>query len=197
MGGGVRRRPQDVRKRTGKHRSPGVGRAGHDQSCVREDILSCLREPSEEDIRRSTTPQSIPSSHTLRLLLQRLRCRVITTRTAIVFSLEEARALIVEPQKRLRILFMECCACRAVIDEDGPICRYGFAYGTLGEHGERGEERSTVNWDRSEGSVCTRSSHFPRRHWLGYAMSRTLQRRFTNASKAEMAAATARSERPF
>jgi hypothetical protein len=40
-----------------------------------------------------------------------------------------------------------------VVDEDGPICRYGFAYGTLAEHAESGEERFTVQWDRSEDNV--------------------------------------------
>ncbi|PYV94456.1 MAG: hypothetical protein DMG86_23230 [Acidobacteria bacterium] len=37
--------------------------------------------------------------------------------------------------------FFSLNACRIVyvVDEDGPIARYGFAYGTLAEHAERGE----------------------------------------------------------
>ncbi len=81
-----------------------------------------------------------------------------------------------------------------VVDDDGPICRYGFAYGTLTEHAERGEERFTVEWNRSEGSVWYAILAFSRPQKalakLGYPMSRTLQRRFAEASKAAMVAAT-------
>ena len=46
-------------------------------------------------------------------------------------------------------------ACRIVyaVDEDGPIKRFGFAYGTLWEHAESGEERFTVEWRRNEDEV--------------------------------------------
>jgi uncharacterized protein (UPF0548 family) len=52
--------------------------------------------------------------------------------------------------------FRSLNACRIVylIDEDdGDVRRCGFAYGTLPEHAERGEERFTVEWRRDEGSV--------------------------------------------
>jgi len=41
--------------------------------------------------------------------------------------------------------FWSLNACRVVylIDEDGPVKKFGFAYGTLSSHVERGEERST------------------------------------------------------
>lgn len=81
-----------------------------------------------------------------------------------------------------------------VVDEDGPICRYGFAYGTLAEHAESGEERFTVEWDRIEDNVWYIVLAFSRPHKtlarLGYPMSRMLQRRFAEASKAAMVAAT-------
>ena len=81
-----------------------------------------------------------------------------------------------------------------VVDDDGPIWRYGFAYGTLTEHAERGEERFTVEWNRSEDSVWYAILAFSRPQKtlakLGYPMSRMLQRRFAEASKAAMAAAT-------
>jgi uncharacterized protein (UPF0548 family) len=81
-----------------------------------------------------------------------------------------------------------------VVDDDGPIWRYGFAYGTLTEHAERGEERFTVEWNRSEDTVWYAILAFSRPQKtlakLGYPMSRMLQRRFAEASKAAMAAAT-------
>jgi uncharacterized protein (UPF0548 family) len=81
-----------------------------------------------------------------------------------------------------------------VVDDDGPVSRYGFAYGTLTEHSERGEERFTVEWTRSEGSVWYAILAFSRPQKalpkLGYPMSRMLQKRFAEASMAAMVAAT-------
>ncbi|HYQ83976.1 MAG TPA: DUF1990 domain-containing protein, partial [Rubrobacter sp.] len=47
-------------------------------------------------------------------------------------------------------------ACRIVYvieEEASPLRRYGFAFGTLPGHVERGEERFTVEWDRADDSV--------------------------------------------
>lgn len=54
-----------------------------------------------------------------------------------------------------------------VVDEEGAIARYGFAYGTLAEHAECGEERFTVEWNRSEDRVWYDILSFParRRCW--------------------------------
>jgi uncharacterized protein (UPF0548 family) len=43
-------------------------------------------------------------------------------------------------------------ACRIVylIEEDNGVWRSGFAYGTLPEHAESGEERFTVEWNRDD-----------------------------------------------
>jgi uncharacterized protein (UPF0548 family) len=83
-----------------------------------------------------------------------------------------------------------------VVDEDGPICRYGFAYGTLLDHAERGEERFMVEWDRSEDNVSYVILAFSLPQKIlakfGYPVSRMLQRRFANESKAAMAAAANR-----
>ena len=55
--------------------------------------------------------------------------------------------------------FFSLNACRIVYtidsggDEDGVIKRYGFAYGTLAEHAERGEERFSVEWHAEDDSV--------------------------------------------
>jgi len=50
--------------------------------------------------------------------------------------------------------------CRIIylIDDNGAVERFGFGYGTLAEHAERGEERFTVEWNRADDSVWVR--HF-------------------------------------
>jgi uncharacterized protein (UPF0548 family) len=77
-----------------------------------------------------------------------------------------------------------------VIDEDGPITRFGFAYGTLPGHAESGEERFLVEWDRAPDDVWYSILAFSRpHHWLaraGYPLVRRLQRRFGTESAAAM-----------
>ena len=80
-------------------------------------------------------------------------------------------------------------ACRIVylVDEDdGDARRYGFAYGTLPEHGERGEERFTVEWRRDDNSVHYDLYAFSRPNHLlakiGHPLARRLQRRFARDS---------------
>jgi uncharacterized protein (UPF0548 family) len=79
------------------------------------------------------------------------------------------------------------------VDEAGPVWRYGFAYGTLPEHGERGEERFTVEWVREDDSVWYDVLAFSRPNYLlarvGYPLTRALQRRFAVDSKRAMAEA--------
>lgn len=83
-------------------------------------------------------------------------------------------------------------ACRIVyvVDEDGPICRYGFAYGTLPGHMEMGEERFLIEWDRARGEVCYDILAFSRpRHILArlaYPWTRYLQARFRRDSSDAM-----------
>jgi uncharacterized protein (UPF0548 family) len=88
--------------------------------------------------------------------------------------------------------FYSLNACRIVylVDEDGPVKRFGFAYGTLLEHAESGEERFMIEWDGRDDSVCydilafSRPRKLPAR--LGYPISRALQRRFAEGSKRAM-----------
>ena len=87
-------------------------------------------------------------------------------------------------------------ACRIVytIDEDdGNARRFGFAYGTLPAHVARGEERFLVEWNRADDSVWYSILALSRpKHplaWLGYPVSRLMQRRFARASKRAMARA--------
>ena len=88
--------------------------------------------------------------------------------------------------------FYSLNACRIVyvVDEEGPIERFGFAYGTLGEHAESGEERFTVEWNREDDSVWYDILAFSRPRQtlarLGYPLSRLLQKKFAQGSKLAM-----------
>jgi uncharacterized protein (UPF0548 family) len=88
--------------------------------------------------------------------------------------------------------FCSLNACRIVyvVDEPGTVTRYGFAYGTLREHAESGEERFTVEWDKVKDEVWYDILAFSRPHKflakLAYPLSRSLQRRFAAASKQAM-----------
>jgi uncharacterized protein (UPF0548 family) len=101
----------------------------------------------------------------------------------------------VEPGASVAVLvahlgFWSLNACRIVyvIDEDGPSGRYGFAYGTLPDHGERGEERFTVELN-SDQTVWYDLVAFSRPNMLArlaFPYTRWLQKRFARDSKAAM-----------
>lgn len=82
-------------------------------------------------------------------------------------------------------------ACRIVyvVETHDEIERYGFAYGTLQEHAERGEERFMVEWDKRDDSVwydifaISKPGPLAR---LGYPFARRLQKRFAEDSKEAM-----------
>jgi uncharacterized protein (UPF0548 family) len=77
-------------------------------------------------------------------------------------------------------------------DED----RYGFAYGTLPCHSERGEERFMVEHDQTTDEVWYDVYAFSKPHALaaqiGYALSRRLQKRFAKESMEAMQRAVSR-----
>lgn len=83
-------------------------------------------------------------------------------------------------------------ACRIVyvVDDVGPVTKFGFAYGTLPAHAGRGEERFLIEWNRADDSVWYDILAFSRpRHflvWLGYPMVRLTQKQFGRASSAAM-----------
>jgi uncharacterized protein (UPF0548 family) len=86
--------------------------------------------------------------------------------------------------------FWSVNACRIVyvIDEHGSSEKYGFAYGTLPDHGERGEERFTVELDIDQTVwydlyAFSRPSTIAR---VAYPFTRLLQKRFATDSKAAM-----------
>jgi uncharacterized protein (UPF0548 family) len=77
-----------------------------------------------------------------------------------------------------------------LIEESGGVERFGFGYGTLPGHGERGEERFSVEWRREDNTVHYDVFAFSRpKHllaWLGYPFARVLQKRFARDSKKAM-----------
>lgn len=74
------------------------------------------------------------------------------------------------------------CRIVYVVDEAGPVVKFGFAYGTLPGHPQEGEERFLVEWDQANDSVhydilaFSRPRHFLAR--LGYRPIRRIQHRF-------------------
>jgi uncharacterized protein (UPF0548 family) len=92
--------------------------------------------------------------------------------------------------KHLGFWSLNCCRIVDVIDEDGPIRRFGFAYGTLPEHAERGEERFTVEWQRSSDLVSYGILSFSRPGNTAvnaaYPVACWLQKRFVRQSLAAM-----------
>ena len=84
--------------------------------------------------------------------------------------------------------FWSMNACRIVYVIDEPE-RFGFAYGTLAQHAERGEERFTVEWNRKDETVwydiLAASQPGPMAR-LGYPYARRLQKRFAQDSMKAM-----------
>jgi uncharacterized protein (UPF0548 family) len=86
--------------------------------------------------------------------------------------------------------WLNACKIVYVVEESGPITRFGFAYGTLADHAERGEERFLIEWDQRDNSVWydilafSRPNHFLAR--LGYPIVRRTQKRFGRESAAAM-----------
>jgi uncharacterized protein (UPF0548 family) len=86
--------------------------------------------------------------------------------------------------------WLNACRIVYVVSEQGPVQRYGFAYGTLPGHAESGEERFTVEWREADGAVWYDILAFSRPRQLlarlGYPFARRLQRRFARDSAAAM-----------
>ena len=92
--------------------------------------------------------------------------------------------------------FLNACRIVYTVDEADPTSRrFGFAYGTLPDHAESGEERFLIEWDQVQGSVWYDILAFSRpRHVvarLGYPVARRFQKRFARDSVAAMAKAVA------
>jgi uncharacterized protein (UPF0548 family) len=78
-----------------------------------------------------------------------------------------------------------------VIEAETEQKRFGFAYGTLPDHAERGEERFSIEWNPSDDSVWYDILAFSRPNKLapklGYPLTRMFQRRFARESMQRMA----------
>jgi uncharacterized protein (UPF0548 family) len=93
--------------------------------------------------------------------------------------------------------FWSLNACRIVytIEEGGAIEKYGFAYGTLLDHSEMGEERFTVEFHAENETVWYDIFAFSRPRplaRLASPYSRALQKRFAEDSKMAMKRAVER-----
>jgi uncharacterized protein (UPF0548 family) len=90
----------------------------------------------------------------------------------------------------LGLWWLNACRIVYVVNEPGPICKFGFAYGTLPGHVESGEERFLIEWDQGDNSIWydilafSRPNHFLTR--LGYPLVRRLQKRCGRDSAAAM-----------
>jgi uncharacterized protein (UPF0548 family) len=87
------------------------------------------------------------------------------------------------------------CRISYTIEQDeGDLVRRGFAYGTLPDHGEKGEERFTIEWHHEDDSVFYDLYALSRPNQLlaklGYPLARHLQHRFARDSLQAMVRAT-------
>jgi uncharacterized protein (UPF0548 family) len=91
---------------------------------------------------------------------------------------------------KFRLWSLNACRIVYVLDESRPIRRFGFAYGTLPDHVESGEERFVVEWDEAIDEVWYDILAFSRpRHLMvrmGNRYMRRLQKRFGRESAAAM-----------
>lgn len=89
--------------------------------------------------------------------------------------------------------FWSLNSCRIVYvmdEEDDTVHKFGFAYGTLDDHAERGEERFLVQWDQKDDSVCYDVLAFSKPNsvlaTLAYPLTRALQKKFAIDSQNAM-----------
>lgn len=87
------------------------------------------------------------------------------------------------------VWWLNACRIVYVLNEQEPVRRYSFAYGTLPSHVECGEERFSIEWHPDDTVWYDLRAFSKPRHWLarlGYALTRRLQRRFVLDSQAAM-----------
>jgi uncharacterized protein (UPF0548 family) len=92
--------------------------------------------------------------------------------------------------RAIGVWWLNACRIVYIVDESGPISKFGFAYGTLPGHVESGEERFLIEWNRGDNTVWfdivafSRPNHFLTR--FGYPVVRRLQKQFGRDSAASM-----------
>jgi uncharacterized protein (UPF0548 family) len=95
----------------------------------------------------------------------------------------------------LGLWWLNACRIIYLVNDQVPVRRFGFAYGTMPAHVEQGEERFSVEL-HPDGAVWYDLRAFSRpRYWpvrLGKPLARHLQRRFVRESQASVREAVAR-----
>src|SRR5271165_1617031 len=101
-------------------------------------------------------------------------------------TLLQVGAVVAVLARQVGLWWLNACRIVYLVDEEGPVRRFGFAYGTLPDHVESGEERFLVEWDRGSGGVCYDIVALSRpRHvlaQLAYPWTRRVQARFRRDS---------------
>ena len=92
--------------------------------------------------------------------------------------------------RALGLWWLNACRIVYVVDEDGPVQRFGFAYGTLPDHAETGEERFLSSGTGTTGGVVRHpgllpAPSFPGPRWATRG-HQDVQRRFARDSAAAM-----------
>ncbi|WP_435016721.1 DUF1990 family protein [Tundrisphaera sp. TA3] len=104
----------------------------------------------------------------------------------------EVGTLVAVVARKLGLWWSNACRIIYVIDDDGPVRRFGYAYGTLPDHAGTGEERFQVEWDTATGEVYYDILAFSRPQlWImriGYPYLRWSQKQFGRESSAVMKA---------
>ncbi len=100
----------------------------------------------------------------------------------------EAGEVVAVMGRALGLWWLNCCRIVYVVNETGPIRKFGFAYGTLPGHVESGEERFVIEWNQGDNSVWYDILAFSRPSQvlirLGSPFVRRMQKRFGRDSAA-------------
>ena len=100
----------------------------------------------------------------------------------------EAGEVVAVMGRALGLWWLNCCRIVYVVNETGPIRKFGFAYGTLPGHVESGEERFVIEWNQGDNSVLYDILAFSRPSQvlirLGSPIVRRMQKRFGRDSAA-------------
>ena len=100
----------------------------------------------------------------------------------------EAGEVVAVMGRALGLWWLNYCRIVYVVNETGPIRKFGFAYGTLPGHVESGEERFVIEWNQGDNSVWYDILAFSRPSQvlirLGSPIVRRMQKRFGRDSAA-------------
>lgn len=151
-----------------------------------EDAFAGLRRSEMRDRVRACIDQLPEDYRTILILRDIEELDTDETSELLGISLSAVKARLHRARQALRMLLESLAAGIG----DGPVKRFGFAYGTLPDHAGSGEERFLIEWDREDDSVWYDILAFSRlRHFLarlGYPWVRRVQKKFGRESAAVM-----------